>query len=73
MCSQTPLYVHRLNTETSLLWTVCFVPGERKPNIFPITIQPALYKHPVTMDTFFYSPFSVHINGVWLYYKLVNI
>ena len=30
-CSQTPLYGHPLNTDTSLLRTVCFVPGERGP------------------------------------------
>ena len=29
--SQTSLYGHPLNTDSSLLWTVCFVPGERKP------------------------------------------
>ena len=29
--SETPVYGHPLNTDTSLLWTVCFVPGERKP------------------------------------------
>ena len=28
---QTSLYGHPLNTDTSLLRTVCFVPGERKP------------------------------------------
>ena len=26
--SETPLYGHLLNTVTSLLWTVCFVPGK---------------------------------------------
>ena len=29
--SRTPLYEHLLNTDTSLLRTACFVPGERKP------------------------------------------
>ena len=29
--SQSPLYGHPLYTDTSLLRTVCFVPGERKP------------------------------------------
>ena len=29
--NQTLLYGHPLNTDTSLLRTVCFVPGERKP------------------------------------------
>ena len=29
--SQTSLYGHPLYTDTSLLRTVCFVPGERKP------------------------------------------
>ena len=28
---QSPLYWHPLNTDTSLLRTVCFVPGERNP------------------------------------------
>ena len=31
--SQTPRYGHSLNTVTSLLRTVCFVPEERKPFI----------------------------------------
>ena len=29
--SQSPLYGQPLNKDTSLLQTVCFVPGERKP------------------------------------------
>ena len=29
--SQTLFYGHPLNTDTSLLWTVCFVPGEKNP------------------------------------------
>jgi len=29
--SQSPLYRQPLNMDTSLLQTVCFVPGERKP------------------------------------------
>ena len=32
--SQTLLYGHPLNMNTSLLWTVCFVPGERRPFTF---------------------------------------
>ena len=28
--SQTPLYEHPLNMDTFSLWTVCFVPEERK-------------------------------------------
>ena len=32
--NQTLLYGHPLNTDTSLLRTVCFVPGERKPLYF---------------------------------------
>ena len=32
--SQTLFYGHPLNTDTSLLWTVCFVPGEKTPYIF---------------------------------------
>ena len=38
-CIQTPLYKHPLNTDSSLLWTVCFVPGERTPLHF-LQIQP---------------------------------
>ena len=29
-------YRHLLNTDTSLLWKVCFLPGERKPYSFSI-------------------------------------
>ena len=29
--SQTSLSGHPLNTDTSLLWTICFVPREREP------------------------------------------
>ena len=34
--SHTPLYGHPLKTDTSLLRTVCFVPGERKPLTFSL-------------------------------------
>ena len=30
-CIQAPLYKYPLTADASLLWTVCFVPGERKP------------------------------------------
>ena len=29
--SQSPFYLHPLNTDTSLLSTVCFAPEQRKP------------------------------------------
>ena len=48
--SQSLLYGHPLNMNTSLLWRVCFVPGERRPFTF-------------NTDTF-YGPLSVGINGV---------
>ena len=48
--SQTLLLGHRLNMNASLLWRVCFVPGERRPFTF-------------NTDTF-YGPLSVGINGV---------
>ena len=44
--SQTALYGNSLDTDTSSLRTVCFLPGERKPLHFLLS-QPALYK----MDT----------------------
>ena len=58
--SQTPLNGHPLNTDTSLLRTVCFVPGE-SPYIFSKF-------NPLNMDTF-YGPHRVRtccINGDWL-------
>ena len=48
--SQTLLLGHRLNMNTSLLWRVCFAPGERRLFTF-------------NTDTF-YDPLSVGINGV---------
>ena len=45
--------------DTSLLETVCFVPGE---------IQPPQYGRTVDTDTF-YGPLSVDNNRVWLYLK----
>ena len=58
-----PVYGHPLKTETSLLRTVCFVLGGRKPLLF-LYIQPVLYGHPgVNTDTF-YAPLNVRINGV---------
>ena len=53
------LYGHPLNTDTSLLRTVCF---KRKPLHF-LYIQPALSGHAANTDTF-YDPLSVRINGV---------
>ena len=31
MVESNPFYGHPLNTDTLLLQTICFVPGERKP------------------------------------------
>ena len=56
--SQTLLYRHPLNMNTSLLWRVCFVPGERRLFTF-------------NTDTF-YGPLSVGINGVWLYVQYIS-
>ena len=58
--SETPHYRHLLNTNTSLLRTVCFVPGERNPYIFPKfnplntdtpLIQSIIQSHSVNTDT----------------------
>ena len=38
------------NTDTSLLRTVCFVPGKTKRLLFHL-IQPPYYGHPVDTDT----------------------
>ena len=56
--SQTSLCGHSLNTDTLLLWIICFVLGERESLHF---------LSPLNRDTF-YSPLSVHINRVWLYH-----
>ena len=42
--SQSLLYRHLLNSDTLLLWTVCFVLGERNPYILSIF-------SPLNMDT----------------------
>ena len=55
--SQSPLYRrHPLIKETSLLWTVCFVPWEKSLCIFSKF-------NPLKKDTF-YDPHSVQFNGV---------
>ena len=53
---QLLIYVHSVTTlqtpdymETSLLCTVCLVPGERKPLHF-LYIQPTLFGHPTNTD-----------------------
>ena len=58
LCKKTIAYVHSVTTlqtpdymETSLLCTVCLVPGERKLLHF-LNIQPALFGHPTNTDTF---------------------
>ena len=63
--SQTLLYGHLLNTDTSLLRTVCFVPGERKPLHFHYKNPTRLIYiwTPVNTDSF-YAPLSVRIIGV---------
>ena len=44
--SQTPFFGHLLNKDTSLLQTVCFVPGERQPLSYIFSKF-----NPVNMDT----------------------
>ena len=56
------LLLNQPNMHTSLLWTVCFVPGEINPFDF-LLIQPTYLGHLVNMDTFF-DPLSLHINEV---------
>ena len=48
---QTLSYRCLLSSESLLLRTVSFVPGERKPLHF-LLIQPVRYRQPVNMDTF---------------------
>ena len=68
--SRTPSdYGLPLNTDTSSLRTVYFVPGQKKPFHF-LYIQPAWYWHPVNTKTFF-GPLSLRINGLWLYSQFV--
>ena len=58
--NQTLLYGHSLNMDTSFIteWTVCFIPGVKKPLYF-LWIQPTYYKHPV-------NPFTARVlGGVW--------
>ena len=45
-CSQSPLYGHSFYTHTSLLRTVCLLPGESNPLHFP-----ALKFNPLNKDT----------------------
>ena len=52
------LYAHPINLDSSLLWTACFVAGERKPLHF-LRIQPSLYRHCINMDTFLGPSVSV--------------
>ena len=47
--SETPLYGHLLNTVTSLLRTVCFVPGKESPYIYS-TFNP-LNSHLIITDS----------------------
>ena len=48
-----PLYGHRLNTDTSLLRTVRYVPEGRKTLTFSLNSTRFIRTHPVNMDTFF--------------------
>ena len=47
--SQTLLYWHPPNTDTSLAWTVCFVTGKESPYI-TFSLKPTLHGHPDNMD-----------------------
>ena len=68
--SRTPSdYGLPLNTDTSSLRTVNFVPGQKKPFHF-LYIQPTWYWLPVNTKTFC-GPLSLSINGLWLYSQFV--
>ena len=60
MYSESLRYEYPLNTDTSLLQTVFFVPGERK-----FLNSTRLILTPHNMDTF-YGPLSICINSAWL-------
>ena len=55
-CTQAMLYGHPLNMDTSLLRTVCFLPGEKKALTFSLNLTRLLYGHPVNTDTFLQLP-----------------
>ena len=55
--SQTPLYGHPLNMDILLLWTVCFVPGERKLLLF-FKFNPHNRDNPLIW-TLFVAPFLI--------------
>ena len=60
---QTP-YGHQINTDTSLLRTVCFVPGKESPYIFS-QFHTLDKRHHVNSDMF-YGRLSVRINGLYV-------
>ena len=68
---QTLLYRCPLSSESSLLLTVWFVPGERKPLYFPL-IQPARYRQPVNINTLYGPLKNQHIKKFWLHHIFMN-
>ena len=64
--SQTPLYGHPLNMDTLLLWTVCFVPRERKLLLF-FKFNPHNKDTPLIRTLSVALSRSVCINAVWMY------
>ena len=68
---QTLLYRCPLSSESSLLLTVWFVPGERKPLYFPL-IQPAQYRQPVNINTLYGPLKNQHIKKFWLHHIFMN-
>ena len=62
--SQTPLCGHPLNTHTSLLWTVCFVPWGKR--VLTFSLNSTHLMRTLSMVPSLY----VRINGVLLYFVL---
>ena len=65
--SQTPLYGHPLNMDTSLLRTVCFVPGERRSLHF------LNYGQPVNKDIFYDPSVSILTEFKFILVLLFNL
>ena len=63
------LWTSWLNTDTSLLRTVCFVPGERKPLHvhFLLMVLFVLNTDTSLLQTHSWPPQCLYSNGVWLY------
>lgn len=70
--SQSSLYGHPVDTDTSLVTDSVLCPWGKKALTLSLIIQPTLYKHPVNMDTFHGPLVSVsigfHCNTFLLFY-----